>query len=189
MERVQKAGRRRFGGEGGWTLMEVLVVTGMITVIAGIAVPQYAAMATQMRTTAAASRVLNDLSYARAMSQRTGVPHYVSIIGGSSLGYRVQREANPPVVAPGTDPVLRTIDLADQMPGVAFDLNGAGQDPYGNPVTTSTPLAPTVFSARGLPTAGGSYFVASGDGRAAYAISVNGSGRVRMWRRADGGWE
>jgi Tfp pilus assembly protein FimT len=166
--------------------MEVLVVTGMITVIAGIAVPQYQAMAVQMRASAAASRILSDLSYARSMAQRTGVVHYVSVTGDV---LQVQRVEPPATVPQAGDDVLRTFDLSAQMPGVSFDLNGAGQDPYGNPVTTATPTAATTFNARGLPGAGASYFIAADAGTAAYAISVNGSGRVRMWRRQDGGWQ
>jgi hypothetical protein len=87
------------------------------------------------------------------------------------------------------DQVLRTITLGDQMPGVSFNRAGAATDPYGTPVTTAIPAAPTVFTPRGLPVAGGSYFVASQDGIASYAISVNGSGRVRMWKRRDGDWQ
>ena len=42
-------------GEGGWSLMEIMVVTGMIFILAGIAVPQYSQIARQMHVSAAAS--------------------------------------------------------------------------------------------------------------------------------------
>lgn len=169
--------------------METLVVCGMITVLAGIAVPQYQAMATHMRAGAAASRVLNDLAYARAMAQRTGVLHYLNATGGSNLVYEVKRALNPPAINPGGDQTIRSINLAGDMPGVEFSLNGAGLDPYGNPVVSPVPGGPTVFNSRGLPNAGAAYFVSTTDGDISYAITVNGSGRVRMWRRGDGGWQ
>jgi Tfp pilus assembly protein FimT len=184
------AGRGLLGGQAGWTLMETLVVCGMITVLAGIAVPQYQAMAMHMRTGAAASRVLNDLAYARAMAQRTGVPHYVNVTDSGTLRYQVQRSMAPPAINPGGDlPAIRTIDLGSDMPGVAFSLSGAALDPYGNSVVAPVPGGPVVFNPRGLPNTGAAYFVSSTDGDVSYAITVNGSGRVRMWRRRDGGWQ
>lgn len=179
---------RQLRDQGGWTLMEALVVCGMITVLAGVAVPQYAAMAQHMRTGAAASQLLGDLAYARSMSQRTGAFHYLEATAGSSVTYQVKRCAGTPCPA-GGDPALRTVTLGDQMPGVGFSRAGAATDPYGAPVNTSIPAVPTVFNPRGLPVAGGSYFIASQDGVASYAVSVNGSGRVRMWKRRNGSWQ
>jgi Tfp pilus assembly protein FimT len=179
---------RRLRDQGGWTLMEALVVCGMITVLAGIAVPQYATMAQHMRTGAAASQVLGDLAYARSMAQRTGVHHYLQATGGSGVSYQVKRCAAGPATGPA-DVTLRTVTLGDQMPGVSFDRAGAAADPYGAAVTTAIPTNPTVFDPRGLPVSGASYFVASQDGVASYAVSVNGSGRVRLWKRRDGDWQ
>jgi hypothetical protein len=141
-----------------------------------------------MRTGAASARVMSDLSYARVMSLRTGVPHYVSITAGSGVRYRVQRAGAPPAITPATDPVLRTINMSGSASDVVFSLNGASQDPYGGTVTTPTPAGPMVFNARGLPTSAGSYFLASVDGANTYAISVTGAGRMRIWRKKDATW-
>lgn len=183
-----RLGRARTG-QGGWTLMEMMVVTGLITILAAMAAPRYAAIALQMRTSAAASRILADLAFARAMAVRTGVHHYLNVSGGAGISYTVRRAANPPNIDPSTDPVVRTVDLSDKLPGVNFDLNGAGTDPYGNSVQAPTPGAPLVFDPRGLPTAAGTFFLASDDGHTSFAISVNGSGRTRLWRRTATGFE
>lgn len=165
--------------------MEVLVVCGMIAALAGIAVPQYQAMAMHMRTGAAATRVLNDLAYTRAMAMRTGVVHFMEVTGGDGeIRYEVRRRD-----APGVFATLRAIDLSEDMPGVSFSASGAATDPYGNPVTAPAPAGPIGFNSRGLPDSGATFFVSSDDGGVAYAVTINGSGRVRMWRRTGGVWQ
>lgn len=174
-------------GEGGWTLMELMVVTTITAVLAGIAVPQFTGMATQMRTQAGAAQVLSDINWARMMSLRTGVPHYVNVTGAPSLSYTVKRAQNPPAIDPGNDPTLRTVNLTARMPAVQFSLAGATTDPYGGTVAAPTP-GTMVFTSRGLPAAPGSFFVSSTDGETSFAISVTGAGRARVWRRSGGGW-
>ena len=103
-------GQRRGGrlrGEGGWSLMEVMVATSMILILAGIAVPQYSQIARQMRASAAASELLGNLAYARAQSIRTGVRHYVSTSEEEGVFYRVQRVGASNMIVPEEDPVLR----------------------------------------------------------------------------------
>ncbi len=174
--------------QAGWTLAELMVVTGMIVTLAGIAVPQFTLLATQMRTQAAAAQIMNDLNWTRTMSLRTGVPHYINVTGDPSMIYDVHRSANPPAIAPGTDPVLRAIDLTARLPDVDFDLNGATTDPYGTTVTVPTP-GQMIFNARGLPTVPAAFFVASGDGENAYAVSITGAGRARLWHHSSGDWQ
>lgn len=165
-----------------------MVVTGLIVTLAGIAVPQYSLIAVQMRTQAAAAQVMRDVNWTRSMSLRTGIPHYINVTGDPAMIYDVQRSANPPAIAPATDPKLREIDLTGNMPDVDFDLNGVTQDPYGGVVAAATP-GQMVFNTRGLPTAPAAFFVASDEGEYAYAISVTGAGRARLWQRADGDWK
>ncbi|MEW6269112.1 MAG: prepilin-type N-terminal cleavage/methylation domain-containing protein, partial [Thermodesulfobacteriota bacterium] len=76
---------RRMRDDAGWTLMETMVVTGLIAILASVAVPQFSAVATQMRTQAVANQVLTDIQYARVMAQRTGVPHYIEVTGGAGV--------------------------------------------------------------------------------------------------------
>jgi Tfp pilus assembly protein FimT len=167
--------------------MEVLVVTSFIAILAGIAVPQYAALSMQMRTSAVTTQLTGDLNFARVMSQRTGTPHYIAVVPGSAVVYKIQRSAAPPVIAPSTDPVLRNVNQAAKMPNVGFSLNGATVDPYGNAVAAAAPNT-LAFNARGLPAGTGSFFVTSTDGRNAYSITVTGAGRVRVWKKVGGSW-
>jgi Tfp pilus assembly protein FimT len=175
--------------EGGWSLMEVMVVTGMIVILAGIAAPQYSQIARQMRASAAASQLLGNLAYALAQSIRTGVRHYVSTSGETGVSYRVQRVGTSNVITPEEDSVLRAIDLRGSMPGVEFDLNGADTGPYGNAVAGAAPTTPIVFTARGMPIETGAYYVRTSEGSVAYAVSVTGAGRARLWRQTEGGWQ
>jgi len=191
LKNQMKHGRtlKRIQDQSGWTLMEAMVVTGMIVILAGIAVPQYSQIARQMRASAAASQLLGNLAYARAQSIRTGVRHYVSTSSEENIVYRVQRESIPNIPAPATDPVLRSIDLTGTMPGIEFDPNGAVAGPYGTAVTAGTPEEPLVFTSRGMPISTGSYYVRTVEGSVAYAVSVTGAGRTRLWRQTNAGWQ
>ena len=168
--------------------MEVLVACGMFAILAAIAVPQYSAVALQMRTSAAATQLFSDLTFAREMAQRTGVPHYIDVGAGSSVNYTVKRSAVPPAIVPATDPVVRRRSGAQKLPGVTFSLNGASADPYGNAVTTPTPTGQLVFSARGLPVTPGAYFVSSTNGAYSHAVAVTGAGRIRLFSKTGSTW-
>lgn len=178
----------RLRGEGGWTLIEAMVVTGMIVILASIAVPQYSLLTRQMNASAAATQLLGNVQYARVQSLRTGVPHYLST-GGGGVAYQVRRSAAPPALDPENDPVLRAVDLSASMPFIEFHANGAAQGPYGEVVGGGVPGEPLAFDARGLPTATAAYYVRSAEGSVAYAISITGAGRARVWRQAEGGWQ
>ncbi len=188
-ERGRKRACARLCGERGWTLIEAMVVTSMMMILAGIAVPQYSVISRQMHTSAAATQLLGNLQFARIQSLRTGVPHYVSTGSGGGVAYQVQRSALPPLVVPASDPVVRNIDLTGSMPHVEFSPNGAAAGPYGEEVGGGVPGQPLVFDARGLPTMTASYYVRSSEGTFAYAISVTGAGRTRVWRQTAGGWQ
>lgn len=168
--------------------MELLVACGMLTTMVAIAVPQYSALSVQMRTNAAATYLLGDLNFARAMALRTGVPHYVVVNGGAGVNYQVRRSAAPPAIQPATDPVVRSAQLGSRLPGVVFSLNGATADPYGTGATAPTPTGQLVFDARGLPSSAASYFIASSGGDTSRVVSVTAAGRVRLWAGSGGTW-
>jgi Tfp pilus assembly protein FimT len=187
-----KMGRRSFSRlrkQNGWTLIEAMVVTSVIMILAGIAAPQYSLISRQMHTSAAATQLLGNLQFARIQSLRTGVPHYVSTGMGAGVAYQVQRSAAPPLVVSASDPVVRNIDLSVSMPNVEFSPNGAAAGPYGEEVAGGVPGQPLVFDARGLPTTTAAYYVRSSEGTFAYAISITGAGRSRIWRQTTGGWQ
>ena len=169
--------------------METLVVTTIMAILTGIAVPRYSALATQMRASAAATQLLGDINYARVMSVRTGVPHYITVNGGAGVNYRIQRSAAPPAIVPGTDPVVRDEQLGNSLKNVVFSLAGATSDPYGNAASGATPAGQVSFDLRGLPSQAATYFVASADNSVSYAVSLTGAGRVRLWKKSGGSWQ
>ena len=169
--------------------METMVVTSLIAILSAIAIPQFNALSTQMRTNAAATELLGDVQYARIMAQRTGVPHYVRPTGGGGVNYTVQRALNPPAINPGADPVVRTVTLGAKMPEVAFTQNGIGVDCFNTTATGPTPTGQLVFNTRGLPNAATSFFVGSQDGKNTYVVAVTGAGKARVCRRVGGGWK
>ena len=179
----------RLRRQNGWTLIEAMVVTSMMMILASIAVPQFSLISRQMHTSAATTQLLGNLQFARLQSLRTGVPHYVSTSAEGGIAYQIQRSATPPLIVPASDPIVRNIDLSDSMPHVEFSPNGAAAGPYGGEVAGSVPGQPLVFDARGLPTTTAAYYVRSSEGTFAYAISITGAGRTRVWRQAVGGWQ
>jgi len=183
-------GRLRAGplGQAGWTLMETMVVTSIVAILSAIAIPQFNALSLQLQTGAAATELLQDLDYARTMSQRTGTAHYITVTGGAGVNYKVQRAVNPGAIAPGSDPTVRTVTLGTKMPHVVFAQNGVAVDCFGGSAGTATPSTQLVFNSRGLPAAAASYFVGSDDGKNTYVLSVTGAGRARLCRRVGAGW-
>ena len=181
---------RTLSNQGGWTLAEIMVVTGLILALAGIAVPQYSQLSGQMRAQSAAAQVLGDVGWARLRSLATANPHYINFTGEPVSGYTIQRVATVGAVPdPDNDAVLRSIDLANKMPGVVVALNSTGVDPYGGDATV--PISgPFVFNSQGLPVSSPNwtFYVDSGDGSAAFAVSFTAAGNGRIWRLRDGVW-
>lgn len=181
----------RLCDQRGWTLMEMMVVTSIIAILAAIAIPQFSNIALQMRTNTAANELLDDIQFARVMSQRTGVPYYISpnFSGGTGVNYLVQRSAVPPAISPGSDPAVRTVNLGPKLAGVTFTQNGASTDCFGAGAGAAVPSTLLVFNTRGLPSNASSYFVGSSDGRNTYVVSVTGAGRARLCHRVNGAWQ
>jgi type IV fimbrial biogenesis protein FimT len=186
---VTRRSRGRLTQQRGWTLMETMVVTSLIAILSAVAIPRFSAIRTQMRSSSAAGELLNDVQYARVMSQRTGVPYYINLTGGAGVNYKVQREANPPVVAPGSDPTVRTVTLGSKMPEIVFAQNGTTTDCFGGAAGSATPATQLVFNTRGLPNGATSYFIGSQDGTNAYVVSVTGAGRARVCHRVGASWK
>lgn len=180
----------RLHGEHGWTLMETMVVTSIIAILSAIAIPQWNAVSTQMRTSAAATELLGDVQFARVMSQRTGVPYYINLTGGSGVNYAVQRAQNVGAqIDPGNDQPVRKVNLGTKMPEVVFSQSGVDVDCFGGSVSSATPSDRLVFNARGLPNGARSYFISSQDGENVYAVTVTGAGQARVCHRVGGSWQ
>ena len=170
--------------------MELMVVLAMIAILSGIAVPQYSQLTSQMRSSAAATQLLGNVHWARTMSLRTGVPHYISTGAGGGVVYQVRRAAVPPAIDPDSDPMIRSVDLSQSMPGISFQTNGAASDPWGTPLAGAVPSTPLAFNARGLPSTSGTFVVSTADGAFGYAVAVTGVGRARVFRQnGAGGWQ
>lgn len=188
-ERAAVATRESVRGEGGWTLLEMLVVCSIISILTATAVPRFSGLARQLRAGTASTQLLADLNWARAMAVRTGVPHYVDVdTSAPGVNYWVRRSSSPPTIQPAADPVVRNAHLGTRLSGVGFALAGASADPWGGQVSAPTP-GRMVFDSRGLPSSSGSFFIATDDGASARAVSVTGAGRIRLFTRSGGGWQ
>src|SRR6185436_19007970 len=58
-------------GDGGFTLVELVVVLCIMGVVAAIAAPRYGAAIARQRVDGAANRIASDLAYARSVARMT----------------------------------------------------------------------------------------------------------------------
>lgn len=129
---------------GGFTLIETLVVMGMVSVLAAVAIPRLEGM-DDTRTHVAAHLLLDDVHYARSRAMATGVRHWVNFdtvsdtwsVSAEPLGTKGRQLAQP-LPDPVTDLTLTrqlgTGDFAglslkkvqfDRGQSVGFDIDGS----------------------------------------------------------------
>jgi len=151
----------------GFSLVEVLVVTAIIGLVAAIATPSIAATVRAYRAGAAARQLMTDFQFAKmgAVSQR--VNYRVSFDAGQNR-YWIERW-NPATAAWNQVDIVRTL----ATPGTPYFMLGAALTVAftgGNTFVEFTPLG--VASSNGVATVR--------VGTAARDITVNAIGRVRI---------
>ncbi len=168
----------------GYTLIEILFVTALITVLSAIAVPQSLAMVDRARASAAARYLASRMAMARSHAvmrsatvalrfdeDRTGIT-FRMFVDGNRNGVRAKD------IAAGVDqPLDAPARLSDLFSGVAIAVSGeAGSDPLR--IGSSNILS---FTPLGTATSG-SVYVRGRDG-SQFAIRILGAtGRVRVQR-------
>ncbi len=168
----------------GYSLIEILCVTALITVLSAIAVPQSLAMVDRARASAAARYLASRMAMARSHAvmrsatvalrfdeDRTGIT-FRMFVDGNRNGVRAKD------IAAGVDqPLDAPARLSDLFSGVAIAVSGeAGSDPLR--IGSSNILS---FAPLGTATSG-SVYVRGRDG-SQFAIRILGAtGRVRVQR-------
>jgi Tfp pilus assembly protein FimT len=172
--------------ERGYTLLELLFVTGVVIVIAAMAVPQAFATIERSRTLAAARHLAG--RQARARTQAVGRTATIALrfdVVNGAVVYSVfaDRNRNGVRTKDITDGIDRQIDpsiaLSDLFPRVAI-VNGT-TDPPSSGVQLSGGGSLLSFTPAGTATSGSLYI--RGADRSQYAIRVLGAtGRTRLQR-------
>jgi prepilin-type N-terminal cleavage/methylation domain-containing protein len=187
--------------QAGFSLLELLVVVGLTTVIAAIAVPMMSNTIGDFRIRGDA-RALNSavsLAKLRAASAFTQTRLYVDLSANTFHVESWQKTATPAAwVTEGGTTTLSTNDTFSQ--GVVATPPSSTQTTIGQAAncvgTTGTAIANTacvLFNSRGIPVAAsgappnvgaptGNDALYVTDGTAVYGVTVSATGQIQLWR-------
>jgi prepilin-type N-terminal cleavage/methylation domain-containing protein len=186
--------------QAGFSLLELLLVVGLTTVIAAIAVPMMSNTIGDFRIRGDA-RALNSavsLAKLRAASAFTQTRLYVDLSANTFHVESWQKTGTPAWVTEGGTTTLSTNDAFSQ--GVVATPPSSTQTTIGQAAncvgTTGTAIANTacvLFNSRGIPVAAsgappnvgaptGNDALYVTDGTAVYGVTVSATGQIQLWR-------
>jgi len=193
--RLPAAGRRPGGrgGEGGTSLVEVLIATAVALILGAISVPALNARRGSLHAAGAARHVASLVHATRAEALKRGV-HVAMVFRSSSEGYRFAMFADGNYdgvrsadMAAGTDrQVSAWVRIGDQFPGTAFGIVPGVADPDSGSSLSGSPLklggsSMLSFGPAGGATSGTLYVRGPADQQ--YAVRLLGAtGRSRLLR-------
>lgn len=135
----------------GYTLLELVVVVGIISVLAAVALPSMRP-ADGERLDQAAAWIADTVRFARAEAMRTGVPVYLEIDRNTERLLVAAADLSGPTAIPGQtlrDPMTKQpldLILSDATPTAGVDITA---EPFDYP--SGGAQASVVFDAQGLP--------------------------------------
>jgi len=169
----------------GLTLVEMMVVIGIIGVIIALAIPNFAAMQRRARMNAAAQELAQDLRQIRERALSTGIRHIIT--------FDIPNRKYIVTYVVDTTTVQKDYLLAQTTGGhIVF---GAIPGATGHPPEGSLPAPGNggvdfpgntlIIDGRGGATNGVIYLT---DNKESYAIGINTLGRVKVYRYANNNW-
>jgi prepilin-type N-terminal cleavage/methylation domain-containing protein len=139
---IFKDQQSRLAGEGGFTLLELLVVVGLMGVVAAMAMMVSPALTQTKRSDSGLEQALDAIRSARevAISQRRNVR--LSFVGITAF-QTLREDINSSGAVTGTT-ILRTVELENRMQ-IRLDPDVPSNTPDRFP-TAAKPTSPTAFS-------------------------------------------
>lgn len=159
----------------GYTLLEVLTVTGILAVMAAMAMPNYPQILQSDRLSAASREVVSQLRVAQSSAVKSGQFYRFVFNPGQSGSYRVEMSANNVAWPLTTDTVASTAGVA---PRVIIDWMSLGSEYPGISVPTPSTVP---FNFRGaVANTGGSVVIGLAGPSGAKTITVNHAGGISV---------
>jgi prepilin-type N-terminal cleavage/methylation domain-containing protein len=186
--------RFRLSRSGGFTLLETIIVVGLVAVVAAIAVPMTANTIAGFRLSGDARSAANDVALAkmRASSIFSRVRMYVDVAARSYHLETWDPTTSTWTADGGTTSLSQNVTFGFGVVGTppAFTQGAIGQAPACKNNAGTADIASTacvVFNSRGVPidatgapTAVDAVYIT--DGNAVYGITVSATGMIRTWR-------
>ena len=179
----------------GFTLIEMLIAITLISVMMAIAIP-FMKVSASRRVRTQASQLARDLELARtrAMSTRFATRLTFDESGKSYVGYADENRDGVFTESSAETLALRGFGRRDLSPDVNYGRGNAGAVPGDTGSGGITFLLDRVeFNGRGVTMPFGSrgavYFTHRDDPAAAAAVTVTGSGTVKLWVYRAGVWQ
>lgn len=182
----------------GFTLVELLIVIGMVLIIAGIAVPGFIVYLPKHRATGAARRLFTDLQWMkmRAIAENND---YVMTFDTSGNSYSIYDDGNNDFATTGADTaeLIRSVDVQDTFNGIGFGYVAGGSDPDGAAIAASVTFTGTpprvIFRPTGLANQSGVIYVkptadTSRKDRQR-AVMVKATGHIRLYKSNGTTWD
>jgi len=181
----------------GFTLVELMIVIGVMGVLASITIPGFYAYLPKYRASGAARQLFTDLQWAK-MKAVAENNDYVVTFDTTASGYTIYDDDDNDFSTAGaeTGELVRTASVGGQFPGIGFGWVSA-TNWNGDPITGSVSFTGTpprvTFRPTGLANKNGSvYLKPSGDTSRPdrqRAVTVLMTGRIRLYKNNGSGWE
>jgi type IV fimbrial biogenesis protein FimT len=168
----------------GFTLMEIMVVIGILAILSAIAVPGFIGWRSNAQLGRAARNVYSTFQKAKSESVRRNENCGVEFRANDFVIYI---ESNPTVQADfgfdaGTDEVIQTINWSE-YPGVELDPDEGGD---GDGLTFANPAFGIVFASDGLPRnsvgglGSGTVFLTNQSSARKNRVTISTAGNIRI---------
>lgn len=164
----------------GFTLIEMMVVIGIIGIVIAFVIPNFAAMQRQARIRAAAQELAQDLRQIRERALSTGRRFSISFPDTRtylSTNQEGQTKAYKLAGSTGGNIWFGGVGVSGRPPEGSLPAPGVNGIDFPNNVC--------ILDARGGATKGVIYIT---DGRDNYAVGINTLGKVKVYRHKSGSW-